>query len=272
MIDTKDENEIINNYKSYFNLFVDLLNVEEKTIGCRVFFETYKQFKNKQLVDLMNGKLKQSNSYTQLSDYNGEKPLIFVFDESSSLLKSNNDRESNYFILRRLLCEIQGKVFVLFTDTFTNLSEYIPIKSQNHKKVFEPIYLLPTWDLFADYESIKTIKDTTKFENVGQFGRVLWGSLIDTKRNSKGKFKKIKDSELFELVVTKLVGGKNFEKDKIDKNDHIAILSTRLGAVKPSESVSTSHNLVAKNMAVCTYFNINENDLKSTTRQSQYCH
>ncbi|CAF1050462.1 unnamed protein product [Brachionus calyciflorus] len=258
LIDSTDENKVIINFKSYLNLFVDLLN-EEQNISCKEFSNKYNQNDNKRLVDLMGHKIKKTNIYTELTVYNGTKPLIYVFDESSSLLKSNKDRDSNYFILRNLLQNLKRNIFVLFTDTFTNLSEYIPIKSQSHKeKVFEPIYLLPTWDLYADYTSIKKIKDTDKFENVGKFGRVLWGSLINTKKNSRGPLQTIKHREIFELVVAKLIGNKDLKIDKLDKNDNVAILCTRLGTVKP-KSVSTSQNLVAKNMAVCTYVNIDEN-------------
>ena len=48
------------------------------------------------------------------------------------------------------------------------------------QKLFDPIYLLPTWDSYADYNLIANIKESIKIENVCKFGRVLWGNLYDT--------------------------------------------------------------------------------------------
>ncbi|RNA33857.1 hypothetical protein BpHYR1_023479, partial [Brachionus plicatilis] len=98
----------------------------QKNTNCKDFFVKYNQIQNKLLLDLVDKKFNETTKSTQLSYYAGDKPLIFIFDESSSLLRQNPNRENNYFVLRQFLCEIKRNIFVLFTDTFTNLSDYIP--------------------------------------------------------------------------------------------------------------------------------------------------
>ncbi|RMZ97042.1 G2 mitotic-specific cyclin cdc13 [Brachionus plicatilis] len=115
--------------------------------------------------------------------------------------------------------------------------------------VFQPIYLLPNWDIFL--KSAKNISETVTFDYICSLGRVLWGSWIYTRNNSHEKFKSIDYSELYSAIASKLIGGEHLNK-VLSIADCLAILSSRIGIVKP-KLISTCQKLVAKNMAVCTY-------------------
>ncbi|RMZ97921.1 hypothetical protein BpHYR1_008492, partial [Brachionus plicatilis] len=258
----QNQETLITKYKCYFNLFIDMVSSEK--IGCREFFEKYSHMNKEIMTCLAENKLKSTNKNSLLSLYLGSEPLVFIFDESSSLLDSNSAEECSYFILRRVLSQLEGNVFVLFLDTFTNLSEYHPQKfadpsariSTCQKILFEPIYLLPNWDLFADYDLIQTINETVKIENICRFGRVLWGSLMHTKLNSNGKFTSVSDDKIYDLAISKLLGGKKWNVANLDKNECLAVASFRIGTIKPRR-VSTCQELVANNMAICTSVSIN---------------
>lgn len=254
--DTKTKIKI---YKSYLNLFIDLLKNSE--INCSDFLRNQSEDKKDQLKKLMEDKLRQTCHESKLSVYTDSRPLVFIFDESSSLLGlKQNDYESNYFVLRRVLSELGGNVFVLFLDTFTNLSEFQPAQFSDpservynlEKILFEPIYLLPNWDLFVDYNCIENIFDTVKFENICRFGRVLWGSWMFTKQNSNGRFQNVSDEQIFNVAISKLIGGRAFAMLNLNDNECIAVLSCRIGTIRLRQ-ISTNQNLVANNMAVCTY-------------------
>ena len=150
-------------------------------------------------------------------------------------------------------------------DTFYSLSKFMPPATFDASariacekmEIFEPIYLLPNWDVFLDESRIKIIKDTVKYENLCMYGRALWGSWLDTKNNSNGKYNSINTSRLYTLAWEKLICFKEIES--VDLDDILAILSTRLGVIKP-KSVSSSQNMVVRNMAVSIYVN-NKKDL-----------
>lgn len=261
------ESDIKNYFKCYFGAFIELLN--ETQIDCKEFFRLYQQDidPNKNLaLKLVNNKWTSiSAAKINIPEYTGCKPLIFVFDEASNLLNAKNGI-SNYFELRSLLSELRRNMFVLFLDTFSHLSEFMPSTSRDPSsrictgvsKIFEPIYLLPNWDLFGAIDSICSIKDSIKFENICKYGRPLWGSWMHTRTNSNGKYESIDYKNLYYLAVAKLIGSKSFEEE-YDENDCLAVLSSRIGTIKP-KCLSSCQEMVAKNMAVCTYVD-NENDI-----------
>ncbi|CAF0999921.1 unnamed protein product [Brachionus calyciflorus] len=249
-------------FKCYFNFFIDILNEKSNDLSCIDFFEAYgKQENSKSLrmSNLINEKLLQSNENMSLSEYSGTKPLIFIFDEASIMLSDS------YYTMRSVLTDLKTNIFVLFLDTFSNLSLFMPATyrdpsqriSRQEKKVFEPIYLLPNWDVFKNESRIKNIYDTILFKNICSFGRVLWGSWFYTKHNSNNQYESISDVELLKLAIEKLIFGKS-ETEPFDQNDCLAILSCRIGVIKP-KLMSTSQILVAKNMAVCTFVDIEKN-------------
>lgn len=260
-----DEDIVIKNCTCYFNVFIDLLNGPEKNTKFEDFYEKYQQDRNETLVDLMYEKMNISKADYVLSKYEGSVPLLFVFDEASYLSEKNPTRRSNYYIIRRLLNNFQTdrkNIFALFLDTFSSLSKFMPRRSDDPSGrlvedgllLLEPIYLLPNWDVFVDYKSIKNMNDTIDLEKICMFGRVLWGSWMQTK---KEKNMHVSSEEIFKLAITKLIGGKSYISAKLNINDCLAILSTRLGAIKLKYE-STGQDLVAKNMAVCTFVNLEE--------------
>ncbi|RNA22315.1 hypothetical protein BpHYR1_034583 [Brachionus plicatilis] len=131
---------------------------------------------------------------------------------------------------------------------------------QSNKPLIFPIYLLPNWDVHTNIESIRTPQDSLLFENICSFGRPLWGSLCKTKLSDK-KYDQIGLRQLTSLVMKKLVGDSSKTLDQLTDNDALAILSCRLGEIRPLLT-STAQNLIAKNMAVCTYANYEENFFK----------
>ncbi|CAF0765381.1 unnamed protein product [Brachionus calyciflorus] len=267
-IQSNDSKEImIRKFICYLNLFIEnVQNASNENVPCNEFYREY--FPNDQyLLELLDKKLEDTTNDSELGVYEGNNPLLFIFDEKSSLLEEKINGTNSYFILRKVLSKLAGNVFVLFLDLFMNLSEYYPKKEADRsgricsleKTLFEPIYLLPNWDLFVDYDLIKSMKETVTFENICRFGRVLWGSLMHTKLISDGKCKNVSDTNIYDFAISKLLGGRPWSSIVLDDNECIAASSCRIGTIK-SKSTSTSQDLVAKNMAICTYVNT-QNDI-----------
>ena len=257
LLSNATEDIITIKYIKYFNTFIDLLN--EKRLEPREFFDKFNQEKNDFVKNLVLDK--KCDEKDELSTYNDDRQLVFVFDEASSLLEYRDQQRSNFFIMRSLIPKLKKNIFVLFLDTFSTLSEFMPSKTSDpslrvytgEKIVFQPIYLLPNLDVFA--KSAKNISETITFDYISYFGRVLWGSWIYTRNNSHEKFKSIDYSELYSATASKLIGGENLNKI-LSVADCLAILSSRIGIVKP-KLISTCQELVAKNMAVCTFVDTN---------------
>ena len=262
-----DQPDISKYYKCYFSSFIELLNQNE--LDCREFFEKYQQendCKNNLAKKLVDSKYNSSSDKINVTNYIGDKPLLFVFDEASHLLNERKNGRSNFFILKSFLCELKQNIFVLFLDTFSQLSKFMPTISRDPSnrifsgtlEMFEPIYLLPNWDIFGELYPIKSIHDSVQFENICKLGRPLWGSWIFMQRNSNGKYESISFKEIYRLAASKLINSKSFS-DEFDENDSLAIISSRIGIIKP-KCLSTCQEMVANNMAVCTYVD-NERDV-----------
>ncbi|CAF0865091.1 unnamed protein product [Brachionus calyciflorus] len=257
-----NERILIRNFKSYINLFIDLIKKEK--IDCSDFFNKYSHESHDILPKLMEEKLKSTDADSEFSYYAGKNPIVFIFDES--LLMLGKSLEYDYFILRKVLSELQGNLFVLFLDTFTNpfesnlstFSDFSKGIYKIEKLLFEPIYLLPNWDLFVNYSDIENIYDTVKFENICCFGRVLWGSWIFTKISSFEKFEYVSNEEILNLAISKLIGGRSFKKIVLDENECLAIASSRIGTIRLKNN-SSKQELVAKHLAICTFVNFEKN-------------
>ena len=65
--------------------------------------------------------------------------------------------------------------------------------------------MLRIWDLYLNFDSINDVKDTVKFENVCKIGRVLWGSWMHTKNNSKENFIQIEYQNFLNMAYAKLI-------------------------------------------------------------------
>lgn len=246
-------------FKCYFSTFIEIANAAEQ--DCRDFFEKYQQENDSEYnlaKNLVDAKFRSLSNKVTIPHYTQERKLIFVFDEASSLLDVKSNGRSNFFLIRSILSDLKPNIFVLFLDTFSHLSEFMPPILQDPSnrvfsdrlKVFEPIYLLPNWDLFVTSDSVKSIQDSVIFENMCLFGRALWGSWMHTRTNSNGKYESIDHRDLYHLAASKLIS-KSFE-DEFDEKDWLAILSCRIGIIRP-KCLSTCKQLVAKHMAVCTY-------------------
>ncbi|RNA24740.1 hypothetical protein BpHYR1_026654 [Brachionus plicatilis] len=141
----KKEN-VETNFKWYFKTFIDILNEKKENNSCREFFDSYGNQEGLKIDEIKKVSI----------------PFLF-FDDASSLFPDN------YFILRSLTSNLKG-------NTFSQLTNFMPVSYQNPSKrisekklkVFEPIYLLPNWDVFIDgnYAKMKNIQDPILSENV----------------------------------------------------------------------------------------------------------
>ncbi|CAF0712372.1 unnamed protein product [Brachionus calyciflorus] len=248
-----------NFYACYFNSFIDLLNTTE--ISCKDFYEKYSQRLDGSdspiVKKLIKSQFQNSSDDPKISFYKGSKPLIFIFDEASSLLKVNRQYEGTYSyfdIMRFLLPKLEQNVFVLFVNMF-NISNNFDAKREPDPDLriaygslneFEPICLLPNWDLFADQVKIEKIADSVKIENICKYGRPLWSSLLLTKIRQRKKCDSSNYKELYDFAINKLTFGKMTES--LNSIDILAVLSCRIGTIKP-KSISSCQDLVAHNMA-----------------------
>ncbi|CAF0899378.1 unnamed protein product, partial [Brachionus calyciflorus] len=265
----------------YFNMFISFLN-DNPDITHEEF---YKKFSNSfsgnkssnehyEEIKFEITELAKKYSFTdELIDLkDNKKEVIFVFDEVRSLFvdltRSDKTFTSNYFEIRNVITKFNktNKIFVLFLDTFSGLTNFMPTKFNEPSmrmqkfKSAEPIYLLPNWDVFVDIESIKTPKDSLIFENICSFGRPLWGSWCKAKKLNE-KYKQVLDSQLVVIAKQKLVGGNLVDATNLNINQILAIAGCRIGTVKPL-LISTAQDLVSKHMAICTYANPNEGIFK----------
>ncbi|CAF1006840.1 unnamed protein product, partial [Brachionus calyciflorus] len=155
-------------FRCYFSTFIELLNKTEH--DCKQFFAKYDQQENtsssKNLEELINENYKKFDSNAKITKYCGTKPLLFVFDEASNLCIERDDGYSNFFLITSILSELKDEAFVLFVDTFTQSKEFMPFIFNDSssriysrkKKIFDPIYLLPNWDLFVHLKNISSVQ------------------------------------------------------------------------------------------------------------------
>ena len=194
------------------------------------------------------------------------KTLVIVFDEISELLKSNtsDSYKSFYILLKKALTKFKkSAIFAIFIDTiYLNAKIGWPLKKSNKNKLFKPIYLLPTWDMFSNLIQINDINDTVKIENVAFYGRPLWGSYAFYKQQQTQNANYFYDNNLknlLRLAQNKLTGGySEFDLENLDYKAKLALIGCRIGCIKP-KSVSLSNELVAGYMAMCIYINEDDN-------------
>jgi hypothetical protein len=129
-----------------------------------------------------------------LDDLDETKNCLFVFDAARELLNNLEDGQSDclsnrFLIIRRLLKKFGSKcVFTIFIDTVSRKNNFLPSsKYDNSARVskggfllFQPIYFLPTFDVFANKEEILNLKIVCSIKSICSFGRPLWSPWIQT--------------------------------------------------------------------------------------------
>ena len=265
----------MNHYRKFFNFFIDIANTW--TGSCEEFHEEI------QLLDRESTGSDDQLIARQLSstiiEYTGKRPLIFVFDDALCLVdeftteRPNSDPSENYFtLLQEVSRELNKNEFMLVVGPFSKL-----IKNPNANynkpdpgarvakitmKLFPPIYLLPTWNLYykgqmdidGDDESLRNKiskpRQAIEFGTVCNFGRPLWGAW-NAANNGANLF------DLITLATQKLIGGKPETKKELNEEDLLALFSARLSkSIKPTY-FEMATELVASNMA--TLVHISEN-------------
>jgi hypothetical protein len=267
----------------YFNLLIDALN---KDVNDKFRDENlrndFSEDLLKQIDQLMKKEIKNDEHLLEYSPspikYKYRRPLIFIFDDASKMELTHSGRStdssySNFSILLKLIESLQKNVFVLFVDSSFSLllnhkyetnhlvnddkSTYSLLFNPNYdKKIcsFGVIYLLPTWDVHVDYESIKNIQESVKLENVCKYGRPLWTKLYEgvsknlDETNSRLSYYHV----INDLTSEELINGR---VSRLDCNGKLAIWSTRIGYI-PIKSLTIKQNLVAKHFAILMHENI----------------
>ena len=262
--------DILNNPNSYSHMDENLKDkIKNNAISPQDYFECFS--KNQKIVEKIATEIWfDSESSTKFKQIKVKDAfLVFVFDEASSLLTNHSIdsrglKEKNYFILRSILSDQakelikqsnQNKIFSLFLDTLIPFNELAPITQNDpslrvsfeNEFTIEPIFLIPTWNIFKDVSQIRNIKESVQFGNVCMFGRPLWYAWYKSNIESEFNFD---EGKLIALAEDKLIGGQSKLKKKLNYFDVIAIFSVRIGILKPVSTID-SQNLVAKNMAVC---------------------
>ncbi|CAJ0637020.1 7278_t:CDS:2, partial [Entrophospora sp. SA101] len=177
--------------------------------------------------------------------------LVFSFDEACSLLvKSGQDMP--FLLLRRVLQCLPNGIFVVFTDTLSELSNFSPAIVDDHSqrvhhedlKLFDPFYLFDFIDVFNQHTS-EEIDETTNYTKLFFFGRPLWGAYLKSKMDVK---------DLIMIAQQKLLGGNKIEtwQNRIYPTADLAVLSSRLSlSISPQSKIASE--LVAGHMALCSY-------------------
>ena len=213
--------------------------------------------------------------------------VIFVFDEARFLnekhitYKDTKVQISFFRLMRRVMGMLRGDLFVLFLDTLASINKTLPsqkndpcarriIKSEKtnaprnaeqEEKPFEsfsPIYLLPTWDLYASKVDIEItgLQDAVTFKSIYSLGRPLTSATYHIQQQDR--FKNIPSSSIIDLYKNKLTAGaeKSFdatkEEQKYTNADILAIIGARIGVVNPLKP-ALSMELVGSHLAILTH-------------------
>lgn len=120
----------------------------------------------------------------------GDLTVVFVFDEVRATLRGNGKAFAD---LRRVACEFPADsgLTVVLIDTVSRISNISPVadkdpslRIQSGVRLFPPIYLLPTMDIFASVHDVMgrvTLPQLLNPEVLYRLGRPLWNSYINRK-------------------------------------------------------------------------------------------
>ena len=190
--------------------------------------------------------------------------LLFCIDEARVLISSTDEQSISPFrFLRRALRKIKWNgFFVLFLDTLSKISNFVPPKSADPSsrdisdlplKLFYPYFRITTMDVFES-SSCNRITTMDVFEsssrnneswNLAKFGRPLYMSYLQSCNNDPQAIDNLKN-----LLRRKLLGGVDSFKDSKQEISSLAILSSVIGLDMSPQSQLASE-LVASHMATC---------------------
>lgn len=177
--------------------------------------------------------------------------LIFCIDEARVLISPTDEQSISPFrFFRRALREIHWNgFFVLFLDTLSKISNFVPPKSADSSsrdtsdlplKLFYPYFRLTTMDVFKSFD----VYDNESW-NLARFGRPLYMSYLQSCKDDPQAINKLKN-----LLRRKLLGGVDSFEDSKQEISSLAILSSVIGLDMSPQSQLASE-LVASHMATC---------------------
>ncbi|CAG8749585.1 6023_t:CDS:2 [Cetraspora pellucida] len=184
----------------------------------------------------------------------GPVKYLFAFDEASTLAgnKDGSKNSRKFLLFYYIQCALtllpkETGIFAVFTDTYSNISNFSPAYYLNPSKrvaeekfkLFTLFYLLDTIDMNVNLKEIKTLKE-----------RPLWGALLMPSSDAKG----IESERIVKLAIDKLIGRKYFgvwrEEVQIKILNTLAILEFHLCIEIVLQSVYAP-DLIANNMCLC---------------------
>lgn len=112
------------------------------------------------------------------------KKIIFVFDEAMCLASSRETTYTLFNEMTKLIKKFRKSSFTLFIDASlllaqesTSLCNYELTDNDEYMHGYQPIYMLPTFDINYKRCTIINIVQATVLKNVCRYGRPLWGGL-----------------------------------------------------------------------------------------------
>ena len=185
--------------------------------------------------------------------------LILCIDEARVLISPTDGQSvSSFRFLCRALREIYWNgFFVLFLDTLSKISNFVPPKSADSSsrdtsdlpfKLFYPFFRLTTMDAFksSSIQSSVTFDDhDSESWSLAKFGRPLYMSYLQSCTDDPQAIYNLKN-----LLRRKLFGGVDRFEDSKQENSSLAIISSVIGLDMSPQSQLASE-LVASHMATC---------------------
>lgn len=115
----------------------------------------------------------------------GGKKIIFVFDEAKCLSFESQANESFFTILTDVIRKFSKSSFTILIDAGlimkqrTETLNFNLTESEDTFNFYEPISLIPTFDINSKHVTIMGLVQATVLKNVCRFGRPLWGGKLN---------------------------------------------------------------------------------------------
>jgi len=158
----------------------------------------------------------------------GHEFLLVAFDESRTLLCNVTEDLNIFRLVRRFfrklglaLAKVQTtQICVMFTDTMSSVANFAQATRADPSlrvvdkivasKLFPPIYLLDTMDMFPPLKPLTTISDIFSGKNLYVRGRPIWKGYLD---------KSVE--EAFDLACSKVLGGRKGSLENPPRDNQI---------------------------------------------------
>jgi len=258
--------EVDSRFHAYFYTYMNYLSNKQLADSPGIFKNCVNSNNDDLIGEIITNTQIIKKSRCEIKRLKSQIKTIFVFDEARNLINtkfsfdvdSEKEIESYFIILRRTLKRLPENCFAIFTDTLSYLSNFIPVSnvdpssriSKKEFELFDPIYSIPTWDIFAKMDEV-TPEKLDSLENIFSYGRPLWYAFYCGILELNDE--KLSPNYVFDLAKTKLLCNQNFDSPNIMPVEVALALIGCRSQIDIDPKSNEASLLVANYMRICLY-------------------